>query len=97
MSKTLQEYREHVKLLADEVRERVTDGTDEYDAIHEACDGSEYVIYTGKALDCLRHCDSGNEDAWQDAYDTLPKENTYGVAAYFALCADVGAELERGK
>lgn len=97
MNNDLKEYREHVKALAEYVLEQVADGQDEYDALHQACDDSAYVIYTGKALQCLGFCDSDNHNAWRDAYEQLPAENPFEVAAFFALKQDVAAEMERQK
>lgn len=97
MNNDLKEYRDHVKTLAQCVIEQAAEGRDESDALHEICDGSEYAIYTGKALKCLLYCDGDNHEAWRDAYEQLPKDNPFEVAAYFALQADVAAELERAK
>lgn len=97
MNNDLKEYREHVKALAERVLERVAEGRDEGDALHEACDGSAYVIYRGKALQCLLFSENSGEEAWRDVYDQLPAENPFEVAAFFALEQDVAAEMERLK
>lgn len=97
MSEDLKEYREHVKNLAECVLEQIAEGQDGYDALHEACDGSAYVIYRGKALQCLLFSENSGEEAWRDVYNQLPAENPFDVAAYFALRQDVAAEMERLK
>jgi hypothetical protein len=91
---TEKNYREDVQALAREVLERVRDeGADESDALHEAVDGSCWVIYTYRARHVLMF--SRNEDA---AFDTMGAEflsgaetmgEIYTRAAFWAMHQDV--------
>lgn len=93
---TEKDYRNDVDSYAIEVRDRVRDeGVDECDAIHDAVDGSQWVIYTYRARHVLMF--STNEDAIFDEGIGLQGLNNSGdlfsAMAYWAMRADVAEAL----
>jgi len=89
------EYNEHVKVLAQEIFERVNDeGADQHEALHEVVDGSEYVIYHGKQLEVLEH----TEDLYyiEDMGVPIPQspQDAIQTIAFYALMGDVEKTLE---
>lgn len=93
---TEKEYRADVDSYAIEVRDRVRDeGVDEYDAIHDAVDGSQWVIYTYRARHVLMF--SSNEDAFFDEgigfHGINSAGDLYMTMAYWAMRADVAEAL----
>lgn len=93
-----QEYRTSIDRLAREVLRRVREeDADEGDALHEECDGDQWVIYTYRAKLALTF--SKNDDAIFDEMgaDALAGVNSmsdvYSRAAFFAVRADVCERL----
>jgi hypothetical protein len=86
-------YRAAVESHGQSIQERVKDGDDEGDALHEEVDGSYWVIYTHAAIALLGH--SRNDDAGFDEQgdDFLSgctsMSEVYTRAAFYALRADV--------
>jgi hypothetical protein len=64
------------------------------DRVHEIVDGSQWVIYTWRNLKVLEH--TAHFDAYEDhdCGETSLSE-ILAVAAYYAMLADVHAEIER--
>lgn len=57
-------YHEQIKQLAECVLGDEYEGVDTYDAIHELCDGHEWVIYTYRAYQvCALECPDWSEYA----------------------------------
>ena len=93
------DYRETCRTIAAEaIRTALREGIEEQDSIHESVDGSEWVIYHGRARFVCRV--SQNEDA---IIDHMGSEAFAGVnsvqecltrAAYWAMLADVVDVLE---
>lgn len=71
---------------------------DAMDWLHETVDGSQRVIYTAQAADCLRyseHDDAGLEEMGPDGFnfnDGFP----WSQLAYFAFRADIMRQIECG-
>ena len=91
---TEHEYRESVKTIAEWIIQEHESYEDRHDAVHEAVDASEWVIYTGRAQKVLEH--SGNSDAgpdslgWEDfVADATGWSELYTRGAYFAMAQDV--------
>lgn len=94
-------YAQYWKAVADYAKEITEEarktGNDIEDVLSETIDGSEYVIYTGNAMRVLLHCGSGNEEAWNDSYETPPtlsngphgKSINWGAVAMCAMMADI--------
>jgi hypothetical protein len=88
------DYRETCRsIAADAIRTAQREGIDEQDAIHEAVDGSEWVIYHGRAR-FVCHV-SQNEDAIVDQLGSdafagaVSLQECITRAAYWAMLADV--------
>jgi hypothetical protein len=69
------------------------------DAIHEACDGSQWVIYTYRARKVLEF--SSNDEAGPDSmgWDGFASGcngwcDLFTRGAYFAMCADVSEKVQ---
>lgn len=92
---TAREYFADVESIAADIFAEYGDNEDEYpDAIHEACDGSQWVIYTYRARKVLEW--SGNDHAgpdsmgWDDfTMDCTGWSDLFTRGAYFAMYADV--------
>lgn len=97
METTFSNYRDSVRGIVVSVIERVRDGEDPSDVLHEEVDGSYWVIYTHAAQAVLNH--SRNDDAIFDQLgsDALAEcssmAEVYTRAAYYALYEDVIEEL----
>ena len=96
MGWTSHNYRQYVQGLAEYVLDEYDGTTDIEDRIHGAADGSELVIYYGKAHACLWFSDHSDEIdealGWYKA-DSFPA--LLCRAAYFALAADVREQVDR--
>lgn len=94
------EYRSGVKAIVDSVIERVRDGEDPSDVLHEEVDGSYWVIYTHAAIAVLAHSRNDDEVFEQMGSDALTGCNSmaevYTIAAFYAMRADVVEELRDG-
>lgn len=98
---TRADYHGYVDSIADDIAASVKAGDcdDVTDAIHEAVDGSSWVIYTAMAPKVLEY--SSNDGAMEDEGmypESLPSGGLDALitqAAYFAMCADVRDELDR--
>lgn len=94
---TSRDYREHVNELAEEIAKGMRSGevTDQSDAVHEACDGDSWVIYTAYNFDILRHC--SNHDAYTEEFGEVPTDGrgdlNWAALAYAALANDVNEAL----
>ena len=93
------DYRESCRTIAAEaIRTALREGIDEQDAIHESVDGSEWVIYHGRARFVCRV--SQNEDAIIDQMGSEAFASVSSVqecltrAAYWAMLQDVVDVLE---
>ena len=82
-------------MVAAEILEETEDEDDRQDAIHEAADGSHYVIYTAEAWDVVhaaRHCHHAiHDEATQQLTDTGgdkigEDENIDNVITRLAFC-----------
>lgn len=75
-------------------KDRIRD--EAFDRVHEAVDGSYWIIYTHAALKVLQY--SRNDDAIFEEGDGLHGANSmsdvYTQAAFWAMRADVVSELE---
>ena len=89
-------YWRSVRDIADEIVAEHRDG-DEHDAVHEAVDGTDWVIYTWRCLKVLQY--SRNDDA---IFDVMGREafsgcdsmgEVYMRAAFCALYQDVTEEI----
>ena len=96
---TSQKYRQHIKDLAEDVLDEVAGDAQPCvidDRVHEVADGSELVIYYGKAHACLWFSD--HSDAIDDALGWYKADSFPALlcrAAYFALAADVREQVDR--
>lgn len=93
------DYRESCRAIAaDAIRTAQREGVDEQDAIHESVDGSEWVIYHGRARAVCQW--SQNEDAIVDQMGSdafagaVSLQECITRAAYWAMLADVQDVLE---
>jgi hypothetical protein len=91
------DYRSGVEAIASSVIERARAGEDPYDVLHEEVEGSWWIIYTHAAIAVLAHSRNDDEIFEQRGSDALTGCNSmaevYALAAYYALQADVLAEL----
>jgi hypothetical protein len=91
------EYWADVRCIANYIA--VEECSDENDAIHEAVDGSQWVIYTHRALRVLqysRNHDAGLDEMGKDLFAGVEDMSTlYSRAAYFAMAADVRDAIVR--
>lgn len=100
---TYADYWTHVKSLASEIRDRCKDEDpddrrhfDVGSALHEACDGSSWIIYYSSARKVLEY--TRNDDALSDAGMEAPTGDLNDIIqayAYWAMEADVRDALER--
>lgn len=100
---TYADYWTHVESLASEIRDRCKDEDpddrrhfDVSNALHEACDGSGWIIYYSSARKVLEH--TRNDDALSDAGMEAPTGSLNDIIqtyAYWALEADVRDALEK--
>lgn len=88
------DYRESCRAIAaDAIRTAQREGVDEQDAIHESVDGSQWVIYHGRARFVCAV--SQNEDAIVDQLGSdafagaVSLQECITRAAYWAMLADV--------
>jgi hypothetical protein len=93
------DYRETCRTIAAEaIRTAQREGVEEQDAIHKSVDGSEWIIYHGRARFVCRV--SQNEDAIIDQMGSEAFASVSSVqecltrAAYWAMLADVQDVLE---
>ena len=87
---THKQYWAEVRSIANEVVSTyrdAEDADDRYEWLWESIDGHEFVIYTHKAAAVIVHTDHRN--AWSDVFDTLPRNSTIEVMAFYAMMADV--------
>jgi hypothetical protein len=98
---TYRDYRESVSAIADGVEETLAEYADDYDddvhdIVFEHVDGSQWVIYTGKAILCLYHSDSEPHE-WRAFCDIEDGTWTNVITAMAFLCLrqDVNEELRR--
>ena len=91
------DYRQYVLALAEDVQNAVANGQVLEDALHEAVDGSRWVIYTALALKVLDY--SGNSEAIMELGIGLDGSETVREAvvraAYHSLYHDVVGKLDR--
>ena len=104
MSKRENDYWRDVREIARDVLERESTGesTDRHEALHEAVDGSEWIIYYSKAAQVMRFTDNDNaleEETGGTIADFDSLEGGYwsavGIWAYYAMLADCGAAMAR--
>jgi hypothetical protein len=95
------EYWSEVRSIAESVKQDVRENEgDVSDAVHEAIDGHQWVIYTGYNLDVLKHCSdesAGIDEGLIDANAALAEGGLSKLAAQLAYCAmerDVYDELD---
>jgi hypothetical protein len=97
------EYWRHVRVLADEVKENATrrvreDGDDANEAVseclHEAVDGSAWVIYTRRNFDVLRYSENDDAALGMGVESIATRDGVnWAALAYCALEADVCDQL----
>lgn len=100
MEITAYEYRRDVETMAlDLVEEHGHDDDAMDDAVHEAIDGSHWVIYTYRARKVLEFSD--NDEAgpdccgWEDfAHGATGWADLYTKGAYYAMRADLSEKIE---
>jgi hypothetical protein len=94
---SIADYRQYVLALAHDVEAAVANGQVLEDALHEAVDGSRWVVYTALALKVLDY--SGNSEAIMELGIGLDGSETVREAvvraAYHALYHDVLGHLQR--
>lgn len=97
------DYYEDVQGVVDGLHEAIMSGEleTEEDAetwLHETVDGHGRVIYTGQAIECLRYCSSGNENAYTDQTSGPATDDSgcinWSILAYYAFLADIRADLD---
>jgi hypothetical protein len=91
------EYWQGVRGIAQSVADRVKEGEEESDVIHEEVDGSYWVIYTHanfQVLMCSDHHDAYSEDFGEPPVtgDTV----NWAALAYAALARDVSEQVRVG-
>lgn len=94
------EYRNAVRAHAAEVLRIVREeGVDLHDAIHEAADGSQWVIYTARARFVLAWSKYADAAWGVDGVDTFraarSMDDIYTTAACFALRQDIADAIEQ--
>ena len=83
------EYWREIASIAKSVSESAHEYDSEiHDALHEAIDSHQWVIYTAYNFDVAKH--SPNDGAWSELYET-PPENFDAVRAFCAMEQDVMA------
>lgn len=86
-------YWDSVQSIATEAKTAEKDGQDINEFVHESVDGSQWIIYTGRNLECLK--ETSNEDAafdqqGSDALDGCKSASAvYARLAFYAMQADV--------
>jgi len=91
------EYYDGVRGIAQSVAERVKEGEDENDVIHEEVDGSYWVIYTHANFQVLMCSD--HRDAYSEDYGQAPVEGdtiNWAALAYAAMARDVAEQVAAG-
>jgi hypothetical protein len=95
------EYWSEIRSIVENVKQDVRENeADLSDAIHEAIDGHQWVIYTGYNLDVLKHCSdesAGIDEGLIDANAALAEGGLSKLTAQLAYCAmerDVYNELD---
>jgi hypothetical protein len=91
------EYYDGVRGLAQQVAERVGEGADENDALHEVVDGSYWVVYTHANFQVLMCSD--HHDAYTDDYGEPAIAGTaidWAALAYAAMGRDVSEQVQAG-
>jgi hypothetical protein len=98
---TSSEYWSEITSIAENVKQDVRENEgDVSDAVHEAIDGHQWVIYTGYHFDVLRHCSdesAGIDEGLIDANAALADGGLSRLTAQLAYCAmerDVYNELD---
>jgi len=88
------EYYQGVRGIAETVREHIAEGMDEGDALHQAVDGSYWVIYTHANFQVLMCSD--HHDAYSEDYGQAPVEGdtiNWAALAYATLARDVNDQV----
>ena len=88
------EYRESILGIASDIQTEYDEPT--YDALHELIDSSQWVIYTWRNIEVMRHTD--NLDAWHDQgleIGGIEHPAWHVTVAYWAMYQDVIDELGR--
>jgi len=95
------DYWSEIRSIAENVKQDVRENEgDVSDAVHEAIDGHQWVIYTGYNLDVLKHCSdegAGIDEGLIDANAALAEGGLSKLTAQLAYCAmerDVYDELD---
>jgi hypothetical protein len=98
---TSSEYWSEIRSIVENVKQDVRENEgDVSDAVHEAIDGHQWVIYTGYNLDVLKHCSdesAGIDEGLIDANVALAEGGLSKLTAQLAFCAmerDVYDELD---
>ena len=98
---TASDYWSEISSIAENVKQDVRENEgDVSDALHEAIDGHQWVIYTGYNLDVLKHCSdesAGIDEGLIDANAALAEGGLSRLTAQLAYCAmerDVYNELD---
>jgi hypothetical protein len=95
------DYWSEIRSIAENVKQDVRENEgDVSDAVHEAIDGHQWVIYTSYNLDVLKHCSdesAGIDEGIIDANAALAEGGLSRLTAQLACCAmerDVYDELD---
>jgi hypothetical protein len=95
------DYWSEIRSIAENVKQDVRENEgDVSDAVHEAIDGHQWVIYTGYHFDVLKHCSDesvGIDEGLIDANAALAEGGLSRLTAQLAFCAmerDVYNELD---
>jgi hypothetical protein len=91
------EYWQGVRGIAQSVADRVKEGEDENDVIHEEVDGSYWVIYTHANFQVLMCSD--HHDAYSEDFGEPPVQDSHinwAALTYAALARDVGEQVRVG-
>lgn len=91
------EYYDGVRSLAQEVAERVKEGQEQGDVIHEVVDGSYWIIYTHanfQVLMCSDHHDAYSEDFGEPPVSG--SDINWAALAYAAMARDVSEQVQAG-
>lgn len=91
------EYYQGVRSIAQDVIERVKEGEEESDVIHEAVDGSYWVIYTHANFQVLMCSD--HHDAYSEDFGEPPVSDgdiNWAALAYATMARDVSEQVQAG-
>lgn len=98
---TASDYWNEIRSIAENVKQDVRENEgDVSEAVHDAIDGHQWVIYTGYNLDVLKHCSdesAGIDEGLIDANAALAEGGLSKLTAQLAYCAmerDVYDELD---